>query len=261
MPREPKKQEEEKEEEIVEAEKIIPEEPKIVVPEGWKPKTSLGQKILSGVVTDINKVFADGIKIAESEIVDVLLPDLEMEIILAGGSTGKGGGIRRTPFRRTARMHKSGRRFSISVMTTVGNKNGYGGIGLASGPPGKHQEVIKKSTKRAKLNIIPITRGCGSWECLCGTNHSIPFSVTGKSGSVKVKLIPAPKGVGLCVSDEVKKVMRLAGISDVWCKTRGQTTTRVNMMRAVLNALKKLNTFKMKPEFEKKVAMTTGKVE
>ncbi|MEM5782187.1 MAG: 30S ribosomal protein S5 [Candidatus Aenigmatarchaeota archaeon] len=212
-------------------------------------------------MTDISKIFSEGKKISEPAIVDILLPNLEKEIILIGGTTGKGGGIKRTPFKRTARMHKSGRRYRISVMTAIGNKNGYIGVGLASGPPGKHQEVIEKSLNKAKLNLIPIRRGCGSWECLCGTNHSIPFAIEGKSGSIRIKFIPAPKGVGLVVSDEIKKIMRLAGISDVWCKSRGNTQMRINLIRATFNALKKLDAYKIKPEFEKKSGMTIGKVE
>jgi len=260
MLREPKKQEIEEEKKIEEVEKIVPQTSKVIVPEGWKPKTTLGQRILKGEISDIDKLFAEGIKIAEPSIVDVLLPNLERDIILIGGSTGKGGGIRRTPFRRTSRMHKSGRRYRISVMTVVGNKNGYIGVGLSSGPPGKHQEVIEKSVNRAKLNIIPIRRGCGSWECMCGTHHSIPFTVDGKSGSVRIKLIPAPKGVGLVVADEVKKMMRLAGINDLWCKSKGNTQMRTNLIKATFDALKKLNSFKTKIEFEKKVGMITGRV-
>jgi len=260
MAREPKKQEATEEKKIEEVEEIVPEVAKVIIPEGWKPKTILGQKVLKGEITDIDKLFAEGIKIAEPPIIDVLLPNLERDIILIGGSTGKGGGIRRTPFKRTSRMHKSGRRYRISVMTVVGNKNGYVGVGLSSGPPGKHQEVIEKSVNRAKLNVIPIRRGCGSWECMCGTYHSIPFTVNGKSGSVRVRLIPAPKGVGLVVADEVKKMMRLAGVSDLWCKSRGNTQMRTNLIRATFDAFKKLNAFKTKPEFEKKVGMITGKV-
>ena len=269
MPRELKKQEVEEEKNIEVAEKIVEEKPaapektvekaKPVLFENWKPKTILGKKVVSGEITDISKVFAEGLKISEPHIVDALLPNIEKEIILIGGSTGKGGGIRRTPFKRTSRMHKSGRRYRISVMTVVGNKDGYVGLGLAAGPPGKHQEVIEKSTNKSKINLIPVKRGCGSWECSCGENHSIPFKVEGKSGSVIVKLLPAPKGIGLCVSNEVKKMLRLAGISDVWCKTRGNSQMRANLLKATFNALKKLNTYKIKSEFEKEVGMTICK--
>lgn len=235
--------------------------PQFEIPEGWKPKTILGKKVLAGEITDIGEVFAKGIKIAEPPIVDILLPNLEKDVIFVGGSTGKGGGIRRTPFRRTSRMHKSGRRYRMTVMAIVGNRNGYVGVGLAASPPGKHQEAIAKATNKAKLNIIPIARGCGSWECLCETHHSIPFTVGGKTGSSMVKLMPAPKGIGLAVSNEIKKVMSLAGISDIWCRSRGNTKMRINFVKAIFSALKKLNVYKLKPEFEQKVGMKVGKVE
>jgi small subunit ribosomal protein S5 len=261
MPREEKKQEETEELEIKAEEEITPKEIKVIAPENWRPKTELGKKVLAGEVTDITKVFSEGLKIAEPAIIDVLVPNLEKEIILIGGSTGKGGGIKRTPFKRTSRMHKSGRRYRISVMTVIGNKNGYVGVGLGSGPPGKHQEIIEKSLNKAKLSLIPVRRGCGSWECMCGTNHSIPFAVEGKVGSVRIKLLPAPKGVGLAVSDEVKKLLRLAGISDIWSKSKGNTQMRTNLIRATFDALKKLNAYKVKPEYESKSGMTIGKVE
>lgn len=265
MPREIKKQEEAEELDIVATEDITPEEVepekvKVVAPEGWRPRTDLGRKVLAGEITDIAKVFAEGKKIAEPAIIDVLIPNLEKETILIGGSTGKGGGIRRTPFKRTSRMHKSGRRYKISVLSVIGNKNGYVGVGLASGPAGKHQEVIEKSLNKAKLSIIPVRRGCGSWECSCGTNHSIPFAVTGKSGSVKMTLLPAPKGVGLAVSNEVKKLFKLAGIVDIWSKSKGNTQMRTNLLKATFDALKRLDAYKVKPEFEKQSGMTTGKV-
>ena len=231
----------------------------VIAPGEWIPKTRLGKDIVSGKISDVEKIFADGKKISEAPIFDVLLPNLSSEIILVGGSAGKGGGIRRTPFKRTTRMHKSGRRFRISVMVAAGNGNGYLGVELAKGPPGRHKDVIEKATRKAKLRIIPIKRGCGSWECNCGTPHSIPYTVTGKSGSVIVELIPAPKGIGLCVSNEIKKMLKLAGIKDIWCKSRGNTKARVNFSRAVFNALKKLNRYKTQEEFDKASGSIIGR--
>ncbi|NOZ81571.1 MAG: 30S ribosomal protein S5 [Candidatus Micrarchaeota archaeon] len=236
------------------------EEVKENIPEGWVPRTELGKKVYSGEITDIDYIFREGLKISEPEIVDVLLPNLENEIILIGGSSGKGGGIRRTIIRRTTRMHKSGRRYRTSALTVVGNRDGYIGIGFAHGQVSKTRELLAKSLKKAKLNLIPIKRGCGSWECGCGEPHSIPFAVEGKCGSVRVKLMPAPKGIGLCVSDEVKKLISLAGISDIWCKTRGNTRTRLNLIGAVFDALKKLNRYKLDEEFEKKAGIKVGRV-
>jgi small subunit ribosomal protein S5 len=249
------------EEEIKAGGKKVEAAPRVAVPEGWKPKTDLGRAVYEGKITDIYEIFQEGTRIAESEIVDVLIPNLENEIIMIGGSSGKGGGKRRTVSRRTTRMHKSGRRYRVSVMVVVGNGNGYLGIGIASGPPNMHREVVNKALHQAKLSIIPITRGCGSWECGCGTPHSIPARTNGKVGSVFVDLLPAPKGVGLCVSNEIKKIMRLAGIKDVWVKTRGHTETRANFARAVFNSLKKINTLKLNDDQRKKIGAVIGKVD
>ncbi|HDD71657.1 MAG TPA: 30S ribosomal protein S5 [Candidatus Aenigmarchaeota archaeon] len=210
--------------------------------EEWTPKTKLGKEVVEGKITSIEQIFEEGKKILEPEIVDFLLPGLEHEIILIGGTPGKGGGKRRTPAKRTARMHKSGRRFTTSCLVVVGNKDGYVGVGMGKAP--EFRNALEKAIKKAKMNIIPVRRGCGSWECNCGGNHSIPFQVEGKEGSVRVILKPAPKGLGLCASDSVKKVMMLAGIKDIWIKSFGSTQTRTNYIKAVFNALKKLNTIK-----------------
>ena len=210
--------------------------------EDWIPKTKLGKDVMEGKVTSMEQIFEEGKNILESEIVDFILPGLEHEIILIGGSPGKGGGKRRTPSKRTARMHKSGRRFNTTCLVVAGNKDGYVGIGIGKAP--EFQNAMKKALNKAKINIIPIKRGCGSWECGCGENHSIPFEVRGKEGSSMVILKPAPKGLGLCVSDSVKKLMILTGIKDLWIKSSGKTKTRTNYIKAVFNALKELNTIK-----------------
>jgi small subunit ribosomal protein S5 len=57
---------------------------------------------------------------------------------------------------------------------------------------------------------------------------------------VKVYLLPAPKGVGLVADPESKKILKLAGIKDVWIKTYGNTSTRINLISAIYNALKNL---------------------
>jgi small subunit ribosomal protein S5 len=202
------------------------------------PKTELGKKVMSGAVASIDEIFKNGWKIKEPAIVDRLLPNLRSEIIFFGGSPGKGGGIKRTPTRRTARMHRSGRRYNISAFVVVGAP-GYAGLGKSTSK--EHALAIDKATNAAKLNIIPIKRACGSWECMCGTAHSIPISVIGKSGSVTIELKPAPKGLGLAIGDEAKKMLAIAGVKDVWSKARGKTQSRFNYMMAVLDAFKAIN--------------------
>jgi small subunit ribosomal protein S5 len=218
--------------------------------ENWKPKTSLGIAVFEGRITSLDEIFAEGKKIKEAPIVDRLVPGLRNEIIFIGGSPGKGGGIKRTPTRRTARMHRSGRRYKVSALVVVGNGNGY--IGAGRSVSIEHKVAIDKATEVAKLNIIPVKRGCGSWECGCGQEHSIPAKVTGKSGSVSVELIPAPKGIGLCIPDEGKKMMRLAGIKDIWARSYGNTGARVNYALALYDAFKELNKMKLKHDVGEK---------
>lgn len=216
--------------------------------ENWIPRTELGKAVAEGRITSMDEIFASGKKIKEPEIVDKLLR-LQTEIILVGSSSGKGGGKRRTPTKRTTRMHRSGRRYTVSAVIAVGNGDGYLGIGKASSL--ENRKAIEKATENAKLNIIPIKRGCGSWECSCGSSHSIPYEVNGKRGSVKVVLKPAPKGIGLCISDEAKKLMHLVGIKDIWSKSFGATSSRNNFVMALLDALKKINRVKLKDAEEK----------
>jgi len=209
--------------------------------EVWKPKTKIGKKVANGEITSIIEALNLEKPIMEPEIVDQLV-NLDEEVILIGGTPGKGGGIQRTVSKRTARMHKSGARYSSNAMTVLGNKHNV--IGLGTGVSDDTRAAIEAANREAKLNLIQVPKGNGSWEDTGEDDSSIPFAVTGKSGSVEVELKPAPRGTGLACSDEVKKVMELAGIENIWVRTRGNTQTRENLTRATFNALKKLNEMK-----------------
>ncbi|MBI3413090.1 MAG: 30S ribosomal protein S5 [Candidatus Aenigmarchaeota archaeon] len=208
----------------------------------WKPRTKLGKEVMEGKRGDIKSILAEGTKIKEFQIVDKLLPDLGHEIIYIGGSPGKGGGSQRTITKKTARMHKSGRRFRISSLVVVGNGDGIIGVGQGTGK--EHRNAIEKAIEHAKLNLIFISRGCGSWQCACSQPHSLPLRAVGRAGSVKVELKPAPRGTNLAVSDDLKKILKAAGIRDAWCRTSGNTSARTNLIKAGFNALKSMNNMK-----------------
>lgn len=205
---------------------------------GWRPKTKLGRDVVAGKIKSIDEVLKAGKRILEPEIVDVLVPDIKSELILVGGRSGKGGGIQRIPVKITATMHRSGRRFKMNSFVAVGDENGL--IGISKANALESRAAIQKAIRKAKMNVIRIKRGCGSWECSCDENHSIPYKTEGKSGSVRVVLMPAPKGLGLAADNETKKILKLAGIKDIWVKTYGNTKMRLNLIQAVFNALKNL---------------------
>lgn len=205
----------------------------------WIPKTKLGKDVLSGKIKDIDEIFKRKLVPLEPEIIDFLIPNLESELIKIGQAKGKFGGGKRRPWRQTQKKTAEGNVPSFASMAVVGDKNGHVGLGY-----GKAKETVpskQKAIRRAKLNLIKIKRGCGSFECTCNEPHSIPMAVEGKSGSVRIKLIPAPKGTGLVIDDECKKILETAGIKDIYSKTFGQTRTKFNLAKACIIALKKLN--------------------
>lgn len=239
--------------------KVDIEKIKVAVPENlssWVPRTSVGRAVMNGEITSIEQILKQGLIIREPEIVDFLLPDLENELILTGGVPGKGGGKKRTGVRITTRMHKSGRKRRLHALIIIGNGNGIIGVGYSSGKDAR--TAIEKATEVAKLNIRSIRRGCGSWECACKNPHSIPFKVEGKCGSVRVELLPAPRGLGLCVNEEAKKILRLAGVKDLWMKSKGETGSRINFVMAVFDAFGKLNKIKVDKEAVEAVGLKEG---
>ncbi len=224
--------------------------------EEWIPKTKLGRMVKNGEIKSIDEIIDKGLKIKEPEIVDLLLPNLETDLILIGQSKGKFGGGKRRAFKQTQKKTGDGSKIKFTCLAAVGNKDGYVGIGLGSS--GETVPAKEKAIRNAKLNIIKIKRGCGSWECACGEPHSIPFTIEGKMGSSRIIIKPAPKGLRLCIADECKKILRLAGVNDVWSKTFGQTSTRINLAFACFNALKQLTGTKVNESFKKQSGMKEG---
>jgi small subunit ribosomal protein S5 len=204
--------------------------------EDWKPQTKLGKLVKEKKIKDIDEAL--NYKVLEGEIVDSLL-NLKSDILNIGQAKGKFGGGKRRAWRQTQKKTAEGNVPTFACMAIVGNENGYVGLGI-----GKAKETLParaKAIRKAKLGIIKIKRGCGSFDCTCGEPHTVPFIVRGKSGSCTVKLMPAPQGTGLVIGDECKKILKLAGVKDVYSATDGQIRTTINLAKACLNALKKTN--------------------
>ncbi|MCD6537840.1 30S ribosomal protein S5 [Candidatus Bathyarchaeota archaeon] len=190
--------------------------------EEWTPRTRLGRLVQQGKISSIEEIFAEGLKIREPEIVDMLLPDIQEEVIHIG---------------IVQKQTDAGEKTRFKAIVAIGNGNGY--VGLGSGKADQVRTAIEKAAKDARLNITLVRRGCGSWECGCGQPHSLPFEISGKSGSVVIKIIPGPRGLGLVASEVAKVILRLAGIKDCWTRSYGQTRTVPSFAYALYNALKR----------------------
>lgn len=197
----------------------------------WVPKTTLGKMVLKGDVTTMAEALATHLPVREPEIVDILLPELEDEVL---------------DVNMVQRMTDSGRRVNFAITVVVGNSDGFVGLGRARGT--EVGPAIRRAIDDAKIRITQVKRGCGSWECGCYRAHSLPVKVVGRSGSVRVTLKPAPQGVGLAVGDIAKSVLRLAGIRDAWAFTQGHTKTTVNYALAAFDAMKRTSLVKVTEE-------------
>lgn len=202
----------------------------------WVPKTNLGRDVKAKKKTNIDEILEKEKKILEPEIVELLL-NLESDLLLIGQAKGKFGGGKRRAWRQTQKKTKEGNILKFSAMAVVGDKKGHIGIGYGSAK--ETLPAREKALRKAKLNIIKIRRGCAHFDCSCDEPHTVPYVVKGKSGSVRIKLIPAPQGTGLVVGDECKKILRLVGIKDVYGVSSGHVRTTFNLAKACMNALEK----------------------
>lgn len=187
----------------------------------WIPRTALGKMVLEGRIGSIDEIFAQGMKIQEAEIVDSLLPNMEQEVL---------------NINLVQKQSDAGELSRFKALVAVGNTAGY--VGLGGGKAKQVREAIEKGVIDAKLNVVPVRRGCGSWECGCGGDHSLPFKVRGKRGSVVVDLIPGPRGLGVVAGEAARIILRLAGIQDCWTRSSGSTRTIPSFAYATYDALK-----------------------
>jgi len=208
----------------------------------WTPRTRLGRMVMNGEILTYEQALATGYPIREVEIVDALLPEMEDDVLSVN---------------MIQRMTDSGRRVRFNVLCAVGNGDGYVGLSICKGK--EVASTIQKAISQAKLNLIPVYRGNGSWESEEGPGNSIPFKATGRSGSTRVTLLPAPSGKGLVIGDYGRRVLTLAGVEDVWSRSSGQTRSTINFAKATYNALRALSQAKVNEKVREKLHITIGR--
>lgn len=182
--------------------------------------------VMEGKLVSIEEVFSQGLKIQEPEVVDKLLPNLKDEVL---------------SMNIVQKQTDAGEQTRFKVFVVVGNEDGY--IGVGSGKAKQVRAAIEKAKMYSKMSITPVRRGCGSWECACNKPHSLPFRTVGKCGSVKVELLPGPRGLGIVANDVSSIVLKIAGVKDCWSRSFGSTETTSSLALAVYDALK--NTYRI----------------
>jgi small subunit ribosomal protein S5 len=187
----------------------------------WRPRTELGIMVAEGKINSMDQIYENGMRIQEFEIVKHLLPDIKTSVIHVG---------------IVQKQTDAGEMTRFSALVAAGNEAGWFGIGM--GKASQMRIAIDKATTNSYLNIIPVKLGCGSWECRCNQFHSIPFKVNGKGGSVTIEIVPGPRGLGLVAGENIRALLKLAGIRDAWTKSFGSTNTMTSTSIAIFNALR-----------------------
>uniref|UniRef100_A0A2K6SH56 Small ribosomal subunit protein uS5 n=1 Tax=Saimiri boliviensis boliviensis TaxID=39432 RepID=A0A2K6SH56_SAIBB len=121
----------------------------------------------------------------------------------------------------------AGQHTRFKAFVAIGDYSGHVGLGEVA-------TAIRGAIILAKLSIVPVCRGY--WGNKMGKPHTVPCKVTGRCGSVLVRLIPVPRGV---ISAPVpKKLLMMAGI-DCCTSARGCTATLGNFAKATFDAISK----------------------
>jgi len=180
----------------------------------WVPVTKLGRLVKAGKINKLEEIFMFSIPIKEYQIVDHFLGDKLKDEVLKLAPVQK--------------QTSAGQRTRFKAFVVVGDEDGH--VGLGSKCSSEVATSIRGAIIDAKMRIIPVRRGY--WGNKFGLPHTVPSKITGKCGSVRFRLVPAPRGTGIVAARAAKKLLQFSGIKDVYTSSVGTTRTLGNFVKA-----------------------------
>lgn len=178
----------------------------------------MGRLVLDGKIKSIEEIYLFSLPIKEYQVVDFFLPKLKDEV------------MKIMPVQKQTR---AGQRTRFKAFVVIGDFDGHVGLGVKCSK--EVATAIRGAIILAKLSIVPVRRGY--WGTILGEPHTVPSKVTGKVGSVLMRLVPAPRGTGIVAAPVPKKLIQLAGIQDVYTSASGSTKTMGNFVKATFMAI------------------------
>jgi len=181
--------------------------------------------VRDGKIRSLEEIYLYSLPIKEFEVIDFFL-----------GRALKDEVLKIMPVQKQTR---AGQRTRFKAFVAIGDSNGHIGLGVKCSK--EVATAIRGAIILAKLSVVPVRRGY--WGNKIGKPHTVPCKVTGKCGSVLVKIIPAPRGTGIVSAPVPKKLLQMAGIEDCYTQCRGSTTTLGNFAKATYSAIAKTYAF------------------
>lgn len=177
-------------------------------------------------VKELSQIYRFSLCIKEAEITERLL-----------GGSGEDGNLKDEVMKimPVQKQTTAGQRTRFKAFVAVGDENGYVGLGWKTSA--EVADAIKGAIKSAKMSLIPVR--LGYWGSKLQKPHTICSNLTGKCGSVRMRLIPAPRGTGIVAAMAPKKLLQFAGLQDCYTQSSGHTRTKGNFLKATFNALRK----------------------
>lgn len=143
--------------------------------EEWVPCTKLGRLVKAGQIKSLEEIFTHSLPIKEHQIVDYFIKEMKDEVM---------------KIQSVQKQTRAGQRTRFKAVIAIGDENGHVGIGVRVAK--EVQIAIQEGLKKAKLNLVPVRRGY--WGSKFGEPHTVPCKMTGKCGSVNIRLVPASRG-------------------------------------------------------------------
>ena len=125
--------------------------------------------------------------------------------------------------RRVTRVTTGGRRMSFRATILVWNRKGKIWLGSAKG--NDVAGAVSKATNEAykALFEVPVTKG-----------DTVPYAITYKYKTCKVRLLPASEGTWLKAGSSIRSVLELAGYSNILSKMIGSNNKLNNALATIL---------------------------
>ena len=177
--------------------------------------TKLGRLVKDGKIKSMEEIYLFSLPVKEFQIVDTFLPTLKDEVM---------------SIHPVQKQTSAGQRTRFKAFVAVGDFDGHVGLGVKCAK--EVATAIRGAIIVAKLSIVPVRRGY--WGSHIADPHTVPCKVSGKSGSVMCRLIPAreshllrnqrsmvlttweARGTGIVAAPAPKRMLQMAGIEDCY---------------------------------------------